>query len=274
MNAKPGTFHGYSVENTARVKEVCLLVATRLYDVLQDDLVIVGGLVPTLLDCGDGRHVGTRDVDLAFNVGIRKAEAYTAVAERLEQAGFRPEDRTRKTLWRWELETDRARVLLEFLISSSGTTVGNGRRQRICDSLDALTVEGLDLAFLDVETVRLEGETPFREKASRNVRVCGPGAFVLLKALAFRNRGANKDAYDLHYVVRHWSRGKTDIAGRLRRLLTEPHAHKALSIIREDFATLDHLGPRRVAQFLGADEDEAQRADAWADLQDLLQLLA
>ena len=32
--------------------------------------------------------------------------------------------------------------------------------------------------------------------------MCGPGAFVVLKALAFRDRGEPKDAYDLVYVLR------------------------------------------------------------------------
>jgi predicted nucleotidyltransferase len=42
------------------------------------------------------------------------------------------------------------------------------------------------------------------ERASREIWVCGPGAFVVLKALAFRTRGENKDAYDLYYVIRNY----------------------------------------------------------------------
>jgi hypothetical protein len=38
------------------------------------------------------------------------------------------------------------------------------------------------------------------ERSTRNIRVSGPGAFVVLKALAFKTRGLAKDAYDLFNV--------------------------------------------------------------------------
>lgn len=268
---KPTTHHGYSEENTARVKEVCLLVATHLNDVLQEDLVLVGGLVPTLLDCRDGRHVGTRDVDMGFNVGIREAEHYTALTERLRQAGFEPDGKKRK--WRWVLQTQAARVLLEFLIPTDVAPVGSPKFETISDDLDALAIYGLDLAFLDLEYVELTGRTPKMERATRTIRVCGPGAFVLLKALAFNNRGENKDAYDLHYLAHHWSKGKQDIASRIQGLLAEPSAQAALKILQRDFESVEHVGPRRAAAFLERDGDEAYCADVWAQMQDLLDLV-
>lgn len=268
---KPTTHRGYSLETTERVKEVCLSVATHLNDVLQEDLFLVGGLVPTLLDCGPGRHVGTRDVDMGFNVGIREAEHYTALTERLRQAGFAPEDP--KLKWRWVLETENARVLLEFLIASD-QALGRPKFERISDDLDALAIYGLDLAFRDWESVELSGLTTKKERATRTVRVCGPGAFVLLKALALNNRGENKDAYDLHYVVQHWVYGKPDIARRIEGLLVEPSAQAALTYLRRDFASLEHVGPRRAAAFLDRDGDETHCADVWAQVQDLLDLLS
>jgi hypothetical protein len=34
---------------------------------------------------------------------------------------------------------------------------------------------------------------------------------VVLKALAFKNRGENKDAYDLVYLLRHFGKGVDDV---------------------------------------------------------------
>jgi len=76
------------------------------------------------------------------------------------------------------------------------------------------------------------------EKAAREVWVCGPGAFVVLKALAFRGRGENKDAYDLYYLVRNFGSGVDDVAACLRPLLGDDEAKKALQVLRDDF--LDH----------------------------------
>lgn len=41
--------------------------------------------------------------------------------------------------------------------------------------------------------------------------VSGPGAFVVLKGLAFRLRGENKDAYDLVYVLLEYGNGLDDV---------------------------------------------------------------
>ena len=49
----------------------------------------------------------------------------------------------------------------------------------------------------------LSGQTIAEEDATREIWVCGAGAFIVLKALAFDLRGENKDAHDLFYVVRN-----------------------------------------------------------------------
>ena len=125
----------------------------------------------------------------------------------------------------------------------------------------AFIIPGLRIAFLDRQIVTLSGRTIFNETAERDVPVCGPGAFVVLKALAFNARGYNKDAYDLYYVVRNYGRGVEDVAARLRPLLREPEVREALKILRRDFLGLGGLGPMRAAQFLRGSTDDAIQAD-------------
>jgi hypothetical protein len=48
MSEKPRTAAEYSPTQALRVRQTCLYVATRLGDLL-NDLVVVGGLVPSLL---------------------------------------------------------------------------------------------------------------------------------------------------------------------------------------------------------------------------------
>jgi hypothetical protein len=43
----------------------------------------------------------------------------------------------------------------------------------------------------------------------------GPGAYVILEALDFKNRGENKDAYDLFYLLRHFGNGIGEVVDRL-----------------------------------------------------------
>ncbi len=74
MPTKPTTASGYRPEQSDRVRATCLYVATKLGDLL-DDVVVVGGLVPTLLIAQDGlassedRHVGTLYLDASGCAG-------------------------------------------------------------------------------------------------------------------------------------------------------------------------------------------------------------
>ena len=48
MPEKPRTAAGYAPEQVQRVRATCLYLATKLGD-LMDEMVVVGGLVPSLL---------------------------------------------------------------------------------------------------------------------------------------------------------------------------------------------------------------------------------
>ena len=79
---KPSTADGYDPATTLQAKATCLYVATKLGD-LMDDMVIIGGLVPSLLIAQSFRvnspeaHVGTMDVDLALNVELLRSGLFT-----------------------------------------------------------------------------------------------------------------------------------------------------------------------------------------------------
>jgi hypothetical protein len=136
-----------------------------------------------------------------------------------------------------------------------------GSLQDLEADLAAVVTPGLRLAFRDRQLVRLEGRTLQDERLARDIPVCGPGAFVILKALAFRQRGENKDAYDLYYILRHYGASVEDVAARLRVLTDDADAQGAVAYLREDFAEIDSTGPVRAAAFLGRTQDEGFRAD-------------
>ena len=127
----------------------------------------------------------------------------------------------------------------------------------------AIIAPGLRLAFQNNKTVRLAGQTITGETVSdgREIRVCGAGAFVVLKALAFHIRGENKDAYDLSYLLRNYGRGVADVAAELRPLLTDASAKNAMEYLRGDFQNIDSIGPRRTAEFLYSRPDAETQAD-------------
>ena len=267
MADKPKRASEYKTEQVELVRATCLYVATKLGD-LMDEVVVVGGLVPTLLidqaglPEGTSAHAGTMDLDVGLKLALLEEGRYRTLTERLRDAGF-TQDQTEEgqpTRQRWRV-SGLGSVSVDFLIPPSLATDQGGALRDIEKDFAAIIAPGLKLAFQDRRRVSIAGITIFGEKASREVWVCGPGAFVVLKALAFLGRGENKDAYDLYYLIRNFGKGVEDVAACLRPLLFDPEARRALEVLRDDFLDHDGLGPRRVAEFLQGGPDDEIQAD-------------
>ena len=236
---KPRTAAGYAGGQVVNVRAACLYLATKLGDLL-DELVIVGGLAPTLLidqtPAGVEKHVGTLDLDVGMQVAILDNRRYEALTERLRAAGFGPDanENGNPTRQRWKIDGP-PKVTLDFLIPPSREGDRGGQLRDIEADFAAIIAPGLRLAFLDFVKVTLAGQTIRGEEAKRQVTVCGPGAFVVMKALALRSRGENKDAYDIVYLLRNFGAGPVDVSARLKPLMNEPEAQEAARFLAEDF---------------------------------------
>ena len=264
---KSQTASGYSEEALIIVRATCLYVATKLGDLFENkEITVVGGLVPSLLlpreKLGDGvdPHVGTTDLDLGLAIRVLEEEHYEELANRMTEAGFEHDENQsgNKTLQRWRL-IENHKVLIDFLIDQRKGGPKPSKLEHM-KKMAACVTPGLHLAFQDQEDYLFSNEKTIKGAlATKRIRICGPGAFVVLKSLAYQNRGRDKDAYDLHYVVRHYGKSVDDVVSRLKPLLTDPVAKKALEALEENFFSMDHIGPISVESFLG-EKDEALSA--------------
>lgn len=278
MTEKPTTAAGYSGEQAELVHATCLYVATKLGD-LMDELVVIGGLVPSLiirqdeLPEGAAPHVGTMDLDVGLTLALLNEGRYKTLTERLRRAGFEQDvnDDGNPTRQRWKIEQI-GKVTVDFLIPPSRSGDEGGGLRDIEPDFAAVIAPGLQLAFRDREKVALSGKTIMGEKATRDIWVSGPGSYVILKSIAFRLRGENKDAYDLYYLIRNYRDGVEDVAARLKPLLDDQQAKESLEYLREDFQTHDGTGPRRVAEFLVDAPDDEIQADVVGFIGQLLDL--
>lgn len=267
MTEKPADALGYSPEDLERVRATCLYVASKLGD-LMEDLVVVGGLVPSLLidqqvlPEGVAPHVGTADLDLGLALAVLNEEHYRKLTERLRAAGFEQDQNEdgKPTAQRWRIGKGPV-VTVDFLIPPSREGDRGGRLRNIEKDFAAVITPGLHLAFVDRLRVLLEGTTLLGEQATRSVYICGPGAYVVLKALAFRGRGENKDAYDLYYVLRNYGASTDDVARHLLELGSDPAILSALEILKEDFSLRNGVGPRRLAAFMFRRPDDRLQAE-------------
>lgn len=267
MEPKPPYRSGFTPELLDLAQSMLLYVSTLIGD-YAEEYVVAGGLVPALivpqdqLPEGAESHVGTRDLDLGFSLGLFEESRYQAIAERLRRGGFVPDknEEGNPTVQRWVLG-DGEGMTVDFLIPPTAPEEGGGEIKHLEGGFGAVITPGLELAFQDRQRVSLSGTTPAGEQAKRAVWACGPGAFVVLKALAFGHRGENKDAYDLYYVVRNFGSGPAEVASRLAPLLDSSPASDAAAILRRDFTEPGALGPMRVASFLYGEPDEETQAD-------------
>jgi len=163
------------------------------------ELVVVGGLVPSLLIDQQNLprnvtpHIGTLDLDLGLAFALVGEQRYQEVVERLRNANFSPDknDEGQPIRQRWRI-SDPA-VTVDFLIEPEKSTEAQaGRLFPLTKDWAAIIAPGLHLAFKNIQKVKLSGRTIVGETTNREIRVCGAGAFMILKALAFHIRGENK----------------------------------------------------------------------------------
>lgn len=268
MGDKPTYAAGYRYEQTEMVRAACLYVATKLGD-LMDEIVIVGGLVPSLLvdqsqlPEGTSSHVGTMDLDLGLELAIFEEGRYRELSGRLRDAGFEMDrnEEGRPTRQRWVIQREGSRVTVDFLIPPSQEGDRGGRLRDLEQDFAAVIAPGLGCAFRGRKRLTLTGNTLFGEKATREAWVCGAGAYIVLKALAFASRGENKDAYDLYYLLRNYGAGVDDVFAAFEPLLDVEEAKAAIEVLRRDFTDQEGIGPLRVATFLTGGPDDVLQAD-------------
>lgn len=279
MAEKPTTAGGYHREHLALVRATCLFVATKVGD-LMDDLVVVGGLVPSLLidqETGQGSaepHAGTMDLDIGLAAALLDQGRYREISDRLRRSGFAQDvnEAGNATRQRWKFEAQE-KVTIDFLMPPISPDDRGGSLRDLEPDFAAVIAPGLHLAFTDRTRLSLSGQTIVGEDATREIWVCGAGAFVALKALAFDLRGENKDAYDLFYVLRNYGAGLESVVERLMPLLDDRDALRAIEILRRDFTTDNGVGPRRVAEFQSRGPDDAIQADVVSFVGDFLRRL-
>ncbi|MFW6054171.1 MAG: hypothetical protein ACOC9J_05105 [Persicimonas sp.] len=138
-----------------------------------------------------------------------------------------------------------------------------GQPKHLESNFAATITPGLQLAFEDSVTVEIDGQTLRGADAIRNVRVCDLATFLVLKGLAIRLRGKDKDEYDIFYVLRNHSDVDPVVdtfADYVHREI--PEAETALENLEEDFASADSVGPIAVSQFIYGSNDPDLQADA------------
>jgi hypothetical protein len=278
----------YAPETYERVQQALLHVSTVLGDWMEQ-ITVIGGIVPSLLvppnrlPVGAEAHPGTTDLDLALQLKVLTAEGYASISELLRHAGYRPvekqEDSIRRQTWRPDPKFGQV-VTIDFLIARSPIHPRESRVQNLERDFAALIADGIQLVERDRRKIRISGRTIRGEQAERDIWVCGPASFVVLKARAIHLREKPKDAFDLHYILENLDGGIEAIVTVFRAFLDDVDAVESVGFLRQAYGTHESIGPSRAASFLYGERNrdnhedyDALAASAHAYVRRLLALL-
>ncbi len=133
------------------------------------------------------------------------------------------------------------------------------------------------MAFDLAQEVTVTGVLPGGGTDEVIIRVASVVPFLIMKGIALDERLKEKDAWDIYFCVLHYPGGMDALSEEFRPHLGHGLIREGLDKIKKHFSSLDHIGPKFVADFEEvADKDERARImrDAYERIQALLKNLA
>jgi len=172
-------------------------------DEIATEIVVLGGLVPEVLTSGQDppapAHLGTTDVDILLVTHLTYEKDFEHVEAALGDMDFRPVNEG----WRWRGRFGGPAVKIEFLCDLETKREFEMVPLRGCKDLVAQNLRGTGYVARDWSWRQLEATLPDGRAAAVRARFAQLSGYLLSKIVAARTRGAEKDFYDLAYVLLH-----------------------------------------------------------------------
>ncbi len=257
-------FTDYDEVTTARCERA---LVTLLGDIgpWSERVYLAGGLAPRYivgsLPEGARAHVGTTDVDLVIGlaVGDESPEAYRTLENNLKKAEFKA-----KSSFQWQKQVEEVTVTVEFLCETDQVEQGKIYKPKAGtgSGFGAFNVRGAQLVTQDYMEREIEADRLDDGGISKvTVRVANILSYTVLKILAFQDRHANKDSYDLVYSLLNFGEGPEEAGQAAARsaIRRDTQVEEALQLLAERFESVDHDGPIAYGVFLADDDEHAAR---------------
>ena len=254
------TFRDYSGDLVEAAHSV-LLELVRLLGEYRDDLVVVGGWVPQLILPAEPRkHVGSIDVDLAFNHRNLQDSGYATIQKLLFSHGYEQDHRQPYIFHRTvHVGGNPIKVQVDFLAGEYAGTGKAHRTQRVQEGR-ARKARGCDLAFDLFVEIEIRGELPGGGADQAMVRVSSVIAFLVMKGMALHDRLKEKDAWDIYFTLTNYPGGLDALVAEIKPHVDHGLVQEGFRKIADKFATVTHVGPKFVADFEDVQEPEERAA--------------
>lgn len=238
-------------ELAVRAAESVLLELVRILGEYLDHVVVIGGIVPKYLVTGaEEKHIGSIDVDLALDHRGFNEPGYHTLQKLLETNDYLL-DAEQPFIYRRVVTLDENKIIVQVdLLSGEYGGTGRSRRTQKVQGLRPRKARGADLAFDDPAHVEISGELPGGAKDTVTIRIASIVPFIVMKAMAMRDRLKQKDPYDIYYCLKYFPGGIKEIAKSFSLLRKNKLVEEALGILAEKFNSPEHVGAVHVTEFL------------------------
>lgn len=241
------------------------------------DLIVLGGLVPGVLTMAvEGVtpvHLGTTDVDVLLIAQLDGEVDRGEVERALERLRFQPDPR--QDGWRWRGRVEGQPLVIEFLCDLPDYREGESVRPGGCRRLAAANLRGTGYVARDHASRELEGVLSDGTRVTVSARFAGLEGYLLSKCVAVRTRAADKDYYDLVYVLAHNDAGGPEQAAQRLRTGALADAldplRSTLLEVRERYHSTRDAGPTAYAESTLMVDPGADPAQLRADAVDIVQ---
>ena len=235
-----------------------LLELVHLLGEIKDDMVIIGGWVPSFLfPQSKEPHIGSLDIDIALNFKNIPDKTYHTILNAFLKRGYIQDKAQPFRFFRkFKVEgSDIVNVEVDLMSGEYGGT-GKGHRTQMVQDIRARKARGCDLAFNHSINVTLEGELPEGGKDKVTFKIAGIVPFLVMKGMAIYSRMKEKDAYDILFCIENYPGNVKKLANEFMPYIKNKLVIEGLEKIRAKFASIDHVGPKWVADFQEIDVKE------------------
>lgn len=229
-----------------------------IFGEIRDEIVIIGGWTPSFLfPQSEEPHIGSLDVDIALNFSKIPDDTYETILNAFIKRGYKQDNDQPFKFFREVALYGPDPIIVEVdLMAGEYGGTGKGHRTQKIQDARARKARGCDLAFESSITVTLEGELPDGGRDKVSLNVAGIVPFLVMKGMALYDRMKEKDAYDIYYCINNYPGGITKLVMEFRQYVNNKLVKEGLGKIRSKFVTVDHIGPKWVADFLEIEEKE------------------
>ena len=240
--------------------EACLSVLVEFMTLLgeyRESIVLIGGWVPYfLIERKKHEHVGSLDIDAAFNFNTISSETYNTILELLKNRGYREGNQPFIFHRIIKVETGiEVTVEIDLLAGEYGGTSKSHRTQKIQD-VRARKARGCDLVFEHNFLSTVTAKMPDQATNRLTIKIADVVPFLVMKGMALWDRYKEKDVYDIYFTISNYPGGIQTLINIFKPVKSNRLVIEGLGKIKSKFIDIESPGPIWVVNFEEITDEE------------------